>query len=240
MGVLLDAGLNAVNHYAPIHYLPFIARSGALLSKPSLTRAGFAQSHLRSMSRQHDQARGFGRFAFLTIDPSPRILRAKLAKGFPHIAICAPAAAIEKTKFCLSRYNIAMTRQLRRGVKMGFPESSTNGRYYGAQQIPIACNERDKQAMLAKHIPLGTMIEVLIDGDLALPDETEVIAFHTADATDCIAVLKALGRPWRVSISLPPGPYPRDKAHVASAAAFVTQAIADPAWRGNWLEFDRL
>lgn len=240
MGVLLDANVTVVNHYTPIHYLPFIARSAALLSKPSLKKAGFAQSHLRSMSRDHDEGRGFGRFAFLTLDASPRILIAKLAKGFPHIAIGAPESAVEDTGFGLCRFNIAMTRQLRRNGKWGFPESETNGRYYGVQQVPIARTDTDKRALLKKHLPLGTMIEVLIEGDLPLPNDTVVTAYDAADAKECRRILATVASPWTVQLAQAPGPYRRNQAHVASAQAFISRAIADPMWRGDGLEFDKL
>jgi hypothetical protein len=92
MPVLTDHQVNAVHHYAPLHYLIFVARSQSILSKPSLYKAGFTTSHLRSMSHGLDEARGFGGYSHLTIDPKPRILRAKLAAGFPHIAINVPAS----------------------------------------------------------------------------------------------------------------------------------------------------
>jgi hypothetical protein len=36
MPVLADHEIDAVHHYAPLHYLIFIARSQSILSKPSL------------------------------------------------------------------------------------------------------------------------------------------------------------------------------------------------------------
>ena len=125
MGILQDQGVEWVHHYAPLHYLPFIARARALLSKPSLRKAGFAASHFRTKSRKHDVGRGFGKYAFLTLDPQPQILRAKLAAGFPHVAIAIPAVAVEAATYSLCRFNVAMTRYLRRHGKPGFAESAT-------------------------------------------------------------------------------------------------------------------
>jgi hypothetical protein len=51
MTTLSTRGIETVQHYAPLHYLPFIARSNAILNKPSLEAAGFKNTHLRSMSR---------------------------------------------------------------------------------------------------------------------------------------------------------------------------------------------
>lgn len=118
MGILRDNGIAAVHHYTPIHYLPFIARSGLLKGKPSLQRDGFARSHLRSMSHKQDIERGFGVYGFLTIDQQPRILSAKLGAGFPHIGILVPSSAIEGQDFALCRYNVAMTRFLKRATNL--------------------------------------------------------------------------------------------------------------------------
>jgi hypothetical protein len=46
--------------------------------------------------------------------------------------------------------------------------------------------------------------------------------------------------PWNVTSSAPPGPYPRDPKHVEAITTFIDQALAEPEWRGNGLEFDRL
>jgi hypothetical protein len=240
MGTLSANGVETVQHYAPLHYLPFIARSRAILSKPSLDVAGFKSSHLRSMSRGQDVARGFGSYAHMTLDRQPRILKAKLGAGFPHLALNVPVASIEATTFSLCRFNVAMTRYLRRGKKRGAPESKTNGRYYLGHQIPVARTEEDKTAMLAEHLPLGTMIEVLIHGDLNLPDDTTVTCYSEQDAKIACAVLSQLQCPWNVEISVPPGDYPRSEAHSKSVDDFIAQALANPEWRGNGLEFDRL
>src|SRR5262245_766517 len=121
MGLLADKNITHVYHYTPLHYLPFIGRSQSLMSKPSLKAAGFPQKHLRSMSNGQDVARGFGEYTHLTLEEHPAILRAKLAAGFPHVGIAVPFEVIEATKFSLCRFNVAMTRFLRRDGKPGFP-----------------------------------------------------------------------------------------------------------------------
>jgi hypothetical protein len=240
MSVLSAHGVETVQHYAPLHYLPFIARSGALLSKPSLNAAGFSQMHLRSKSRAQDVVRGFGSYAHLTLDKEPRILKAKLKAGFPHIAINVPISAVEAGPFSLCRFNVAMTRRLKRGKKHGFPESATNGRYYLGHQIPIARDHEDMNTMLNEHLPLGTMIEVLIHGDLRLSDQTTVTCYSAADAKIAAEILTSLQCPWTVIETEPTGEYPRSEQHVEAVTDFVKQALADPAWRGNGLEFDKL
>jgi hypothetical protein len=192
------------------------------------------------MSHGQDVARGFGSYSHLTIDARPRILRAKLAAGFPHIAINVPASEIDAVSFSLCRFNVAMTRQLKREDKDGFPESATNGRYYTGHQIPIARTDIDKSAMLKKHIQENTMIEVLVHGDFNLSGETSISCFAKEDAAIAREILSSLGCTWAVNVEEPPGPYPRDRAHVAAVIAFVQKAQDDSNWRGNGLEFDRL
>lgn len=240
MPVLADRKVDAVYHYAPLHYLIFIARSQSILSKPSLRKDGFTTSHLRSMSHGLDVARGFGSYSHLTIDAQPRILKAKLAAGFPHIAISILASEIDAVSFSLCRFNVAMTRQLRREGKDGFPESETNGRYYAGHQIPIARTDADKSKMLEKHLQESTMIEVLVHGDFNLSDKTSIICFAEEDAMIARRTLASLHREWAVKVEEPPGPYPHDAAHAAAVTAFIQQAEGDPNWRGNGLEFDRL
>jgi hypothetical protein len=133
-----------------------------------------------------------------------------------------------------------MTRYLRRGKKRGAPESKTNGRYYLSHQIPIARTDEDKTAMLAEHLPLGTMIEVLIHGDQKLPDDTTVLCYSDEDLKIARTVLTKLQSPWAIELSTPPAEYPRSTIHGKSVDDFIAQAMKDPEWRGNGLEFDRL
>jgi hypothetical protein len=240
MALFTELGITSIHHYTPLHYLPFIARSRMLFSKPSLRKTGFGAGHLRSMSSRQDITRGFGDCAFLTLDPQPRILRAKLKAGFPHIALRVPASAIEGTDFSLCRYNIAMTRVLRRNGMPGRLESLTNGRYYDDRQIPIARTLADKQALLNTHVPQGTMIEVLIHGDLPLPDDTAVICFGNDDKELAGQVLTATITPWSLAVEPPPGVYNRRPEYVNAVIDFITHALANPTWRGNNLEFDRV
>jgi hypothetical protein len=240
MDILKKQQVERIHHYAPLHYLPFIGRSKSLLSKPSILAAGFKLSHLRSMSHRQDAARGFASYTHLTLDESPRILKGKLAAGFPHIRISVPAETVDAIEFSLCRYNVAMTRYLRRDGEPGFLESPTNGRYYGQHQIPIARTDADKTAMLQKHLTENTMIEVLIHGDFALPDATDIVCFSPADAEIAQMVLSAVGTSWRIATVPSPRPYARNALHVKAVSEFIKRALAEPEWRGNGLEFDRL
>ena len=192
------------------------------------------------MSSRHDIVRGFGSYAFLTLERNPRIVRAKLAAGFPHIGIQVSSAAIEATEYSLCRFNVAMTRYLRRSGNPGFPESSTNGRYYEKHQIPIARTDADKDAMLERHLKANTMIEVLIHGDLPLPPDTSILCFSHCDAEISKTITSSLNVPWEVVEVPAPGPYPRKPTYRRAVGDFIGRALEDPAWRGNGLEFDRV
>jgi hypothetical protein len=239
LGLLQEEGVEVVHHYTPLHYLPFIARDRTLLTKPSLAARGFAWSHLRSKSSHHDIARGFGNYGFLTLERHPNILAAKLKGGFPHIDILVSPNAIEHGTFDLCRFNVAMTRRLKRGEKSGFPESSTNGRYYDAHEIPVARAESDKRAMLRKHYG-NTMIEVLMHHDLALPDDTRVQVYAAEDQELAGSIVASLEVSWHVELVEPPGVYPRSAEYAEAVDEFIQRALSDSRWFGNGLDYDKV
>jgi hypothetical protein len=239
MGALIDAGVQHVYHYTPLHYLPFIARDQHLRTKPSLKAAGFDDTHFRSKSHKHDTARGFYDFAFLTLDPNPRILNAKLAGGFPHIEIAIPTYCVESVDYSLSRFNIAMTRQLRRGNKPGFPESAANGRYYGDKQVPVAYADADKRELLQQNLG-KRMIEVLLHSDLPFQGPIDVVCFHARDAEIASNVLERLDTPWSISNRRAPEYYLYHQKHREHVNDFIKTALEDPGWRGNGLDFDKV
>ncbi len=241
MGLLKDCGVEWVYHFTPLHYVPFISRSKKILSKPSLKKEGFASSHFRSMSASHDVQRGFGQYSHLTLDSSPRILKAKLSAGFPHVGLRVPVDAIdEKVEFSLCRFNVAMTRFLRRDGKQGFPQSATNGRYYEDLQIPVARTAQDKTAMLKAFLGTQTMIEVLVHGDLQVPDDSLIECYDSQDVTVVKKILSRTENQWQVDSKDPPGPYPNSTQYRSSVEKFIETALSDPTWHGDGLEFDRV
>lgn len=240
MVVLEEVGILEVFHYAPLHYLPFIVRANALKAKPTLLSEGFAQHHFRSMSRHHDMQRGFGGFLHLTTHSFPPILAAKLAGGFPHIRLAIPSATLATHAFDLCRFNVAMTRQLRRNGKSGFPESASNGRYYADMQVPVARTREDKLALLERHAARGEMVEVLVPGSLPLSANVRIDAFSEADWQLASTVVARLGRSWLTNQVMPPTLYPRSSRYANAVRSFIQSAIANPNWRGNGLEFDRV
>lgn len=235
--MLTERGVEFVYHYAPLHYLPFIARSRCLLSKPALIRAGFTEQHFRSTSRKQDQDRGFSEYIHLAVGTQPPILKTKLAAGFPHFELEIPARAVEQTEFHLCRFNIAKTRYFK-GAKQEPPECPQNGYYYNGKRIPIAKTRADRVALFRANY--GTnMIEVLVPHHLDLPDTTVVTVFSHEDEAIARRVLGAVDVPWRLA-SIGTGGYPRRVDYAHQVRTFIEQALHDHNWIGDALEFDRV
>lgn len=235
-----NLGITHIHHYAPLHYLPFIGRSRSLKSKPALADSGFESSHFRSTSSRTDIKRGFGNYAFLTLQKDPRILKAKLNGGFPHIEFLIPIQSFNGTEFDLCRYNVAKSRRTTDSPLGGFRLDGTNGKYYGDMKLPVARSDEDKKALLNKHYPAGQMIEVLVPHEYALPNDTCIACYHQDDYDTVLEIKNQLGFLWDVSLRMPPGPYQRKQEYVEAVNNFIQTALNDDTWKGSGLEFDRV
>jgi len=236
-GLLTAAGVTSVFHYAPLHYLLFIARSKALFSKVELRRLGYDPFHFRRTSRRQDEARGFSNYVHLTLSQFPPILEAKLRAGFPHFEIQVPAKDLEQRDFRLCRFNIARSRYLRRQEKSGPPENPVNGRYYGDKQLPTAETAEECRALLAENLG-RRMIEVLIPVTLPLPTNTTLIFFSTDDLNLAEDALRRMRLDeWTLQLA-PDASYIQDAQHVADVQRFLRTAEANANWRGDGLDFD--
>jgi len=236
--LLSQFGITAIYHYAPLHYLPFIARRGALLSKAALRREGFADSHLRSTSSAQDAQRGFSNFVHLTLDAHPPILKAKLARGFPHFEVSVPATHFSKVEYLLCRFNTAKTRYFR-GARREPPESDRNGRYYEEMRLPVAKTAAQQEALLRLNYG-QQMIEVLVRDQLPLGQGTSFRFFHRDDVASAADVLRVLGMTtYALEMDEQLEYVPSSKYRQAVTKA-LARATADPAWLGDGLEFDRV
>lgn len=233
------SAFSEVFHHAPLHYLPAIAASARLLSKKALLEAGFGHTHFRSTSKRQDLERGFGHFIHLTPSSEPRILNAKLKRGFPHMSLVIPVSAFAAVPHALCRFNIAKTRLLRRDGKPGTVPSATNGRYYGDAQIPIATTISDQQAMIDWHHPLGTMLEILVANELALPLDTRVRIYDASDLDLARSVLSRTNTAWSLEMGSAPT-YARSDQHAANVEQYIRTAMGSEGWRAPELEFDNL
>lgn len=239
MQLLNEFGIGQVYHFAPMHYLPFIARTGRLCSKPALRRAGFAPNHFRSTSAHLDALRGFGNFVHLSTTPEPPILCAKLRGGFPHFALVMKTLDLVTAPYDLCRFNIAKTRYLRRDGKSGFEESDANGRYYDSLQIPIARSSDDKRRMLSSRRG-DPMLEVLVEEQMDLPPDVRIVVYSEPDQVLALSALRELAVEWPVLFDGAPVPYERRPTYIAKVEAFMSKSLSDAAWRGDGLEFDRV
>lgn len=239
MQLLSEFGIAQVFHFAPLHYLPFIARNGRLCSKPALRKAGFAPSHFRSTSAHLDALRGFGDFVHLSTTSEPPILCAKLQGGFPHFAIAMKTLDLATTAYDLCRFNLAKTRYLRRDGKAGFEESDANGSYYCSLQIPVARSYEEKRRMLSSRRG-DPMLEVLIEEELYLPLDVGIRVYSEADQVLAVSALGELAVKWPVLLDRPPVPYTRKPSYVEKVEGFMSKSLANAAWRGDGLEFDRV
>jgi hypothetical protein len=238
VGVLTQHEVNSVFHYSPLHYLYYVARDRRLLSKPELMKIGFKEQHFRSTSYKQDKKRGFEEYIHLTIDAHPPILKAKLKGGFPHFELEIPSLAIERVEFHLCRFNIAKTRYLL-GAKQAPIESPQNGRYYDDKKIPIAQTHAERLALFEANFNKN-MIEVLVPNILELPDSTIVTLFHAEDLDIAQELMQRIGVKWQLRLENLDDVYKRKPENVQRVQSFIAQALDDPNWKGNGLEFDRV
>lgn len=239
MELLGQHGIGRVYHFAPLHYLPFIAQDRQLKSKPVLELDGFATSHFRSTSAHIDIQRGFRNYVHLSTHPEPPILQAKLRAGFPHFGLELRTSDFTEIPYDLCRFNIAKTRQLRRDGKPGFPESDANGRYYDGLQIPIARSPYEKDRMLSVREG-DPMIEVLINERVLLNGTVTLLTYGEEDQNIAQNVIEHLDLHWEVTASELSCPYARSAAYAGSVENFIEKALSDLTWRGNGLEFDQV
>ena len=237
MNTLVTNDIDSIFHIAPLHYLTFIARSKSLKSKETLRHEGFKETHFRSKSKHLDAKRGFGDYVHLSTVDHPPILVAKLAGGFPHISLSIPATSLDGIEFDLCRYNVAMSRQLRRDGKPGFAEGPANGWYYDHYQIPIARTEIEQRQLIQSRN--GEMLEVLVKPPVVLPGNTQVSVFSGSDREVVLNVLQRLNLPWNVVLSNAPNYTPRPE-YFGACEHFIKASLEDENWRGNGLEFDRV
>ena len=235
LNTLIANGIESIFHVAPLHYLPYIARSQSLKSKATLLREGFSETHFRRTSRRQDTQRGFGEYIHLSTDSCPPILKLKLLRGFPHIVLVVPATALNNLAFDLCRYNVAKTRQLRRDGKPGYDEGPANGWYHDRCQIPIARYEEEQNQLIQSRC--GEMLEVLCKPEIALPNDTRVFVFDKDDCDTARMILAELNVSWAVSRLSKPD-YQVHTQYSVKCRRFIECLLKDENWKGNGLDFD--
>jgi hypothetical protein len=235
---LKEANINYAYHYAPMHYLPFILRSGELLSKNRLLADGFGTRHFRSTSSNQDKVRGFAAYVHASLSAHPPILKAKLGRGFPHVEFAIPVEAVEVRPYLLCRFNIAKTRYFR-GAKQEPPETPANGRYLADLRLPVASTNGEKVNLLKANLGVR-MIEVLIEDRLPLPRQTVITVFSDADLAIAQRLVREISKipyPTAIDSSLA---YPERQQIRKEVVSAMERAATEADWKGSGLEFDRV
>ena len=160
----------------------------------------------------------------------PPLLRSKLAKGYPHIAIERPTAGVPEDRYLLCRYNIARNRG-------SFSESPADGFLRDGMGLPTARLPSEKAAMLRAH--RGTCIEVLFSHAVPIPPTATVWTFNAHEADMARAALGRLGSAWGVRCRHPEPPYALDPQTQIASESYLSLSVQRPEWRGTPLEFDR-
>jgi hypothetical protein len=194
-------------------------------------------NHFRSKSWRLDVSRGFGNYIHLTTVNFPPILDAKLNGGFPHVCLSIPSADLGNVPYDLCRFNVAMSRYLRRDEKVGSPECERNGYYFDQKQIPIARTPEQQKALLERN--KGSMIEVLREQDLYLTEHTSVSVFSASDREAVKEILDNFDCHWDVSLSNQRNYLPKE-IYVEECQNFIAHSLENPLWKGNGLEFDKV
>lgn len=236
--MLVNQGVVSVYHYVPLHYLAFILRSSALMSKTELRANGHQESHFRSTSKKQDIGRGFDHYIHMSLEECPPILQAKLKAGFPHFEIMIPAFEIDAVEHHLCRFNIAKTRYFK-GAKQQPDESSKNGRYYGDMALPIAVTDDERRLLLEKNLG-EQMIEVLISDRLILPDNAVYGFFSQQDMDIANDIAGRLSADLDVVLIDRDVTYNRNENYSQRVSEFLENAMSEPNWKGNGLEFDNV
>ncbi len=138
---LIAGGVAQVFHAAPLHYVPLILQSGALLSKNALRAHGYLTSHFRRSSWSTDEKRGFAGVVHLMAFLEFELLDAKLGQGFPHVCFSIPTEHLPAHGVLVCRYNIARNHGT-------FSESSEHGFRREPFMIPVGVSAGEATSIL--------------------------------------------------------------------------------------------
>ncbi len=238
MNSLQKSKIEHFYHSTPIHYLSFIARDECLRSKLSLFGAGFETTHLRRTSNRQDVTRGFADYIHSTVVEWPPILKSKLNKGFPHVRLIMPSSLLPN-EFDLCRFNIAKGRYLKSGSSP-LPESKRNGKYYDQLELPVARTPSEQLDMLEAAKKDNPVIEVLVKGTLNLSADVKCQVFSQADYETASNVLKKTNSKMNLDLIDAGEMYLNQGSFDSQIGAFIDQALSDPHWKGNGLDYDKL
>jgi len=175
-------------HVTPLHYLPHIARSGALYAKSVLAASGIAS---RASAARRDRMLGLADWVHLSLVPDTPLLRDKLRLGYLHaLLLFGREAVLSLPQVALLPYNTKAWKSR-------------------AACRPVT-DEAEKAALLRRHADTGRFpsLEVLVQYGLDLAPLVQV-AFVTDDERLMAAgLLDALALPLPAPLVTAPALFP--------------------------------
>jgi hypothetical protein len=189
-------------HAVPLHYLPTLCASAALLSAQRLAEAG-AVIRPRPSAIARKRKLGLADCVHLSLAPRTPLLSDKRRKGFPHALLAFPPTLIARPEVALLRYNTK--------------------RWAHRDDFRPVRAEAEKAAVLAAwQQGRYPSLEVLVPERLALESATALVLASPEEARWFEALLADLGLtapPRTIDAALfPPGPEP-DLTPLAAYAA---------------------
>lgn len=195
MSVPSPAEADRLYHAAPLHYLPCIARDGALYAQSVLAGRGIAP---RSTAKRRDRMLGLADYVHLSLRPDTPLLADKVRRGYPHVLLSFDRAAV-----------------------LALPETALvpyNAKAWRTRAVfaPVT-DAAEREHLLRRHADgLYPSLEALVKYGLAL---TSLAAVSFLSAEEC-----SLTRELFDSLGLPfPAPFVTDAALFPASAAYRPQ-----------------
>lgn len=188
-------------HATPLHYLPHIARSGALYAQSVLAASGIAP---RATAARRDRMLGLADWVHLSLIPDTPLLRDKVRLGYPHALLAFDREAVlALPQVALLPYNTKAWRS--RAVCRPVTDLS------------------EKEALLRRHADTGRFpsLEVLVQYGLDLTHLVQV-AFATEPERALVGgLLGALGLSFPAPLVTAPALFPGSEDYAATTGGQV-------------------
>ena len=191
----MDGG-SLLYHATPLHYLPHIARSGALYAQSVLAASGIAP---RATAARRDRMLGLADWVHLSLVSDTPLLRDKLRQGYPHALLA------------FGRESVLM---LPHAALLPYNTKAWRSR---AACRPVT-DPSEKEALLRRHADTGRFpsLEVLVQYGLDL-DHLVQVAFATEqERALVVSLLGALGLTLPTPLVMAPELFPGAVDYVAT------------------------
>ena len=193
--------LRFLYHVTPLHYLPHIARSGALYAKSVLAASGIAP---RASAARRDRMLGLADWVHLSLTSETPLLRDKLRLGYPHVLLVFDRAAV-----------------------LGLPQVALLPYNTKAWKSRAACrpvtDEPEKAALLRRRADTGRFpsLEVLVQYGLGLAPLVQVAFVTDEERLMAAALLGALALPLPAPLVTAPALFPGAESYAPATGKHV-------------------